>query len=222
VVVVGRASGDVLIGQVLLYGNGGNGAFVCKLKADDGAYIWAQVFGPAAMMPNQLVYDVARGGDDGEVVIAGHFEVMIDFPPNDPIAAVGALDLFLAKLDKDGKALWSIGTGGAENDAVFDLAVDAFGNTVIGGQFGSTVPFGKNMLTSKGFLDSLIAKFGPDGTLLWAQAVGSDGNDVIYGVAMDAAGTTFVAGKLEGNIDLNGQMLTHMGAGDAFYAKFAP
>jgi hypothetical protein len=222
VVAVGRASGDVLIGQVTLYGKGGNCAFICKLKSDDGAYIWADVFGPTTMMPKQLAYDVARGGDDGEVVIAGHFEGAIEFPPNDPIPAIGSLDLFIAKLDRDGKAIWSLGNGGADIDAVFELDVDRFGNAVIVGQFSPSLTFGKKTLTSKGLTDGFIVKFTPEGTLLWAQALGSDGNDIVYGVAMDAAGAPFIAGKIEGNTDISGLMLTHAGAGDAFFAKFDP
>lgn len=221
VVVTGRGSGDITIGQSIIAGVS-NGAFVSKLDGDSGAVLWGKVFGPGTVDPNQLVYDVARGGPNGEVVIAGHFQVEIQFPPNLSLKAVEGLDIFLAKLDKDGNAIWSQAFGDAGTDAVFELDVDVFDNIVIGGFFSTSLTFPTESFASAGGNDAFVAKFRPDGSHLWAATIGGALNDNVNGVAVAPDGTSVLTGRIEGTVAVNGMMFTSAGAGDLLFAKLAP
>lgn len=78
------------------------------------------------------------------------------------------------------------------NDLAHDVAVDSSGNTIVVGQY----------YTSVGGTDLLVRKYSPDGTFLWSNSyTGADGADVALSVAVDGAdniavaGYTFVAGQ---------------------------
>ncbi|SHJ04619.1 Por secretion system C-terminal sorting domain-containing protein [Hymenobacter daecheongensis DSM 21074] len=84
------------------------------------------------------------------------------------------------------------------------LATDATGNVYATGSFSGTVGMGGTSLTSRGSTDLCIAKFRPDGTLLWAKQVAGAGATA-YGaaLALDAAGNCYVTGSFTGTLDYN-------------------
>jgi hypothetical protein len=222
VVVTGRGYGDVSIGTGKVAGNTGNGALVCKLKGDTGQLLWGKIFGSPALGATQIVFDVARGGGDDDIVIAGHFEKSIEFPPKLPLTGADGVDVFVAKLDKNGDGIWSHAFTGAANDVAYELDVDAFGNILVGGTFSVSLDFNEQLIQSGGGLDGFAAKLRPDGSLLWAQALHATGGDGVHGVAIDPGGTSYITGPVDGSVMFNGVSFTSVGMGDAFLLKLAP
>jgi len=94
-----------------------------------------------------------------------------------------------------GNWAFNYGTSGASSYAQ-TIARDAAGNVYVAGQFaGATLTLGTVTLTKIGAADGVLAKYAPDGTLLWAQNYGGAGATVVpRGVAVDAAGNLYLAG----------------------------
>ncbi len=57
---------------------------------------------------------------------------------------------------------------------------------------------------------------------LWSQRFGDAGTQNGYAVATDAAGNVYLAGQFQGTANFGGGVLTSLGGGDIFLAKFSP
>jgi hypothetical protein len=224
VVVGGRVSGDVVFNNMPVLGNSAGGAFVGKLSGASGNPLWGKVFGAPSAAHAQLVLDVARAGSAGEVVVAGHFEDAIQFPPNDVIIEGLGLNLFIAKLDQDGNAVWSKGFGGNGLEVAHEVDVDSFGNITVVGSFEAVLDFGPptQPLTSLGGPDGVVVKLNPDGDVLWAQGARGPGTDGAYGVAVDAIGTTYITGVAGPLLVIGEKSLDVSSNVNIFFAKLTP
>ena len=146
------------------------------------------------------------------------------------VAAKGATDLFVVKLDGAGQFEWGAGLGGSGPDEARALAVDALGAVYVGGAFSGQVDFdpgeGARMLGSGGGKDGFVLKLDAAGTLLWAMALGGSGSDQVNGLALNTLGEVDVAGVFSGTVDFDpgAGLLTLSSAGgsDGFIAQFAP
>ena len=135
-------------------------------------------------------------------------------------------DLFIFKLDKNGKTLWAIGAGGKGDDHATGCTTDKQGNIYVTGWFEcKDLALGKITLhnkTEKG-CDMFIAKFSPQGECQWAHNAGGDGNNGDYGtVSTDAKNHVMVSGIAGKQMDFgNGHRLTNKGKSGyaAIYSK---
>ena len=133
------------------------------------------------------------------------------------VVSNGGLDIFVAKLDVNGDGVWAVHYGGVGDEHDPRIAVDAAGDIYIAGSFANQVAFGAVNLVSKGGQDIFVAKLrGSDGSVAWAQSIGSTGDDGILDLAADAAGHVVVAGAVGGAIDSG----TSAGGVDALVASF--
>jgi hypothetical protein len=118
------------------------------------------------------------------------------------------------------KHLWSKRFGDGVGQRAYSVAVDASGNVIVTGHFWGTVDFGGGALTSAGYNDIFVAKFGSDGAHLWSKRFGDGNNQEAYSVAVDASGNVIVTGDFWGAVDFGGGTLTSAGDWDIFVAKF--
>ena len=122
--------------------------------------------------------------------------------------------------------LWSRSFGGSSTgniDCPFGVAVDAFRNVIIAGNFDNTANFGGSDLVSAGGGDMFIAKYSPTGVHLWSKRFGDSLPQVGLGVAVDASGNIFVAGTFSGTTDFgSGVGIVSNGGTDMFVTKYAP
>ncbi|MBI4702468.1 MAG: hypothetical protein HY744_15220 [Deltaproteobacteria bacterium] len=75
--------------------------------------------------------------------------------------SAGDQDVYLAKLDKGGKHLWSQRFGSAWYDASIGVATGATGKIAIAGYFQGQIDFGGGTLQSAGSNDIFVAAFAP-------------------------------------------------------------
>ena len=174
--------------------------------------------------------------DDGNSVITGNLRGTATFGAGEPneimLTSAGRLDVFLAKYAPDGGLLWATRAGGTGEDEGHGVATDADRNILVTGRFTGTSTFGsgepnETSLTSAGSFDVFVAKYAPDGTLLWATHAASTGSDKGEGVATDVAGNSVVTGFFGGLATFgigepNETSLTSAGSFDVFVAKYAP
>ncbi len=153
----------------------------------------------------------------GNTYLAGHFANRL-YVGNHKHMATGR-DLFLAKLDRAGKRVWSRSYGGDFTDNLWAMARDADGNIYIAGSFHKKLVLGKDALSSKGGDEVFVAKLDRDGQPLWARAAGGSGNDSALGVAAADQGSCVVTGQFSGQAIFGKFALTSAGNTDAFVAR---
>lgn len=87
------------------------------------------------------------------------------------------------------------------------LAVDAQGNTFVTGYLAGQTDFGDGPMTVTAPLGGFLAKFAPDGALLWSKRLGTDAVSLSPSdVAVDPAGHVIVLGLVSGGgpLDVDG------------------
>jgi hypothetical protein len=191
------------------------GNFIVKYSLT-GVPLWANALGSDV----PLEPDIRVATDPwGDVVVAveftgsGHFEGM-------PGQLAQGQDIMLIKYQgSDGRLLWHRKIGGGGNDGAHALLTDHDGNLYVGGYFaappapclGQGVDFGGGELCGVGSGKGLafLAKYSPDGNLLWVTtSLGAS----ILDLAMDGA-DHLIASSVRGSApaacsqDLQGQTL---------------
>ncbi len=79
------------------------------------------------------------------------------------------------------------------------MYTDNQANTFIGFEFSETVQWGELSLTPTAGTDMGIAKFDSSGNVLWLRSAGSQFNDRITAIAVNAGGQVFFTGSLRGD-----------------------
>ena len=121
-----------------------------------------------------------------------------------------------------GRWIWGSSFGGPGMERVWDIAADAAGNLMVTGEFTEYLLIGGLNIPSLGLVDSFVAKFDPQGILLWCHALGSLNETAGLGVGADAQGNCYVGGFFNGTLHCQGDSLVSQGIGDAYVAKFDP
>jgi len=184
-------------------------AFVMKLDPN-GNLIWAKSAGGAGVDQAIGVALDALGG----VIITGMYQLTVDFDPGPGTAnisnASAGVDMFVWKLAaSDGSFQWVRGFGGSGSgeDVGYDITTDAAGNIFVAGAYAESVDFdpgaGTTTLTAAGSSEAFVLKLTSAGSFVWAQSIGGTQYDRAYGIAVDAAGSVFATGILQGTADLN-------------------
>lgn len=183
-----------------------------------GALVWLRRAGGPRIDEGR---GVAADGN-GNVLVTGGFEGQASFAEDVSVTAEKGSHAFVAKYDSDGAPLWIRQAGGETYTWGNSVATDSAGNVLVGGAFLENATFDDTTLRSAGKLDIFIAKYDPDGNLMWAQSAGGAGRDIAYSVATDKADNVLVAGTFSRTANFNGVQLETAGGKDAFVAKFTP
>lgn len=157
---------------------------------------------------------------NGNVYVAGTIRGNANFGLTTVTAAGN--DIFLAKYNSTGDLLWLRTAGGSGDEAASSVVIDASGNPYVGGSFRGTALFNNYSVTAVGSDDGFIAKYNSAGDPQWVRAFGSDSQDVVNAMAIDAAGNILAAGFHSGNTSFQGSTttLTTNGKSDLIIAKY--
>jgi len=138
----------------------------------------------------------------------------------------GLIDGFLLKINNNGTRQWSTYYGGAGNDYVYAVAVDAASNPVIAGRTESAATIssaGVFQTALSGSADAFVAKFvAGTGANTFSTYYGGTGVDEASGVTCDATNNIFITGQTTSttNIATAGAYQAALsGANDAFIGK---
>lgn len=119
--------------------------------------------------------------------------------------------------------LWVQQAGGTKHDKIRGMAVDTAGNCYVTGEFTETAQFADQTVTSRGSMDFVLAKYNPQGKLLWLQTAGGEKIDRGYGVAVDKMGNSYVTGHFESpTFQIGDKTFKNHGSYDYFIAKYDP
>ncbi len=137
---------------------------------------------------------------------------LLDFETNDSHSVtVRTTDLGMLNFEKmftimvtDQSEVFAVsaGQGGSTpNDEGRAVVVDPAGNSYVAGTllYADTT----SDSTSSRSQNIFVAKYGPDGSLLWQHTIGSTSDDRARGIARDSLGNIYVTGAFSGTIDFD-------------------
>ena len=216
VFLTGLQDGNADYGGGLIVGWPYGQTFLAKFDPS-GAPLWSKGFIPGG----QSVGTALAVDASGNVALTGWFVGTIDFGVG-TLTSAGQDDIYVAKLDGNGSALWSkrFGDISASQEAL-EVAFDGAGNLGVAGALAGAADFGGGWLSASSSLDAFAAKLDSDGNHVWSKAFGGVGD--VRGLALDAAGNVFLAGVFAPTIDFGGGPLTSNGPdADLYFAKLDP
>ncbi|MGP8214946.1 MAG: SBBP repeat-containing protein [Bacteroidia bacterium] len=120
---------------------------------------------------------------------------------------------------------WAKSAGGS-NLIAYSIATDARGNSYVSGYFtgGSTTIGNFTLPSTGGSGDMFVAKYDPNGNVLWARSAGGSSgydNGIANGIAVDSSGNVYVCGYLNSSsITFGSITLTNNGTSNMFFVKY--
>ncbi|MBW2458213.1 MAG: hypothetical protein JRI68_27155 [Deltaproteobacteria bacterium] len=220
IVLTGFFYGALDVGGGPIPSNDGN-TFVAVYEPD-GRLVWSLGVGGSGPWVQAVVVD-----HEDHIILYGDFARPLQLQPTPQLRPVGLRDIFLAKLDDGGRALWSKRFGKVPTASQYPqgLAIDREGAILISGRFEGAVGFGGIPLKTAPRRPRLfVAKLGPDGSHRWSKTVGTAEQ---YGearllVATDGLGRAYLAGFGAQTVDFGGGRLTAIPPMGAGYSGPAP
>lgn len=195
--------------------NGQRDIFLAKYN-NDGQIQWAVSAGGA------LSDEEARStavDHLGNVIITGRFVDTANFSGTQLISN-GSGDIFVAKYNSIGNLLWVVNAGGPKADRGESVDVDALGNIYVVGFFDSIATFGSVQFEdSTKKEEAFIAKYDPDGNLIWLRSGGGPSADVANGLKVMPNGCCFITGRFNETAAFGSEEITSAGANDIFFAN---
>ncbi len=200
--------------------SGSSDIFIAKYD-NNGAFLWARSAGGAG---NDVAKTLSVDAT-GNVFVAGEYKSnSIVWGTNTLLNAnAGTSDIFIFKLDATGSPLWSIGTGGMNDDEVTALCTGVNGEIYIAGNFkSSAITFGTSTLMNAGGSDLFFTKLDANGNFPWAFAVGGSTDDSVHCISADNIGNIYLGGEFSSDsitFGSNTLVNTTNGNSDAFITK---
>lgn len=223
-------SPTLILGTDTLHNQGEFNGFLAKFDLD-GNPLMAKSFGGTG---SDALTGISSDGQ-GNLVITGSF--------NGPSLTLGAntlfnsgpadtYDSFVARLDANVNPLWAMQMGGNKDENVMNGLIDPAGNIVVGGAFASdTLRMGSLQFINADHFpgsysnDVFMAKYTPDGNLVWARSAGGSFFDDPGNIAVDDGGNSIMAGSFYNTIQFGPYTLVNpdstLGA-DVFIVKYDP
>jgi hypothetical protein len=175
-------------------------AFVAKLNAAGSGLLYSTYLGGDS-------YDESHGiviDASGNAYVTG-VTYSSDFPTTPgafQTAIGGGFDAFVSKLNAAGSALvYSTYLGGSSDDAGFGIAVNGPGDAFVTGHtYSSDFPTTPGALQTQsggggGYDDAFVGKLNSTGSaLIYSTYLGGSGDDVGFGIKVDAAGNAYITG----------------------------
>ncbi len=222
VYVMGSFDSKLSIGTTTLSSpNGNRSMFVGKLDPQ-GKWLWVR---SVDVFSGSLEGQTLAMDSSNHLYIVGNFSTINASSPikmGSTSIISKSWDLFVSKMDKDGKWLWTRTAGGSQYDYSSVLEVDNTGNIYIGGYFSHTdAAFGSTTLSSQGQYDAFVAKLDTSGKWLWVKSVTGKENQQIHSLHLDKQGNVYTAGFTGGDANFGSLQLTgsSLSNGNAFVAK---
>ena len=204
-----------------------------------GAVLWAARIGSTGSdQGNAIATDTS-----GNVFVTGSYSATLTVYNQGPsgtagttLSMAGVVDAFIVKYSSAGAVLWAARISGTGDDRGFGIATDSSGNVLVTGQYASSTlqiynqgPSGTVAIYLPGGLGGFVAKYSPDGAVMWATRIAAN-NTVGYGIATDPSGNVFVTGYYgniltvynQGPSGTAGTTLPWTGGSDCFLVKYNP
>lgn len=190
--------------------------FLTKLDSS-GNVIWAKSAGGTNA---EQIYCVTTD-KLGNVIVGGYFKSGSITFGTTTFSTAGQQDVFVAKYDSSGNALWAKRAGGILNDVGNSVATDDSGNVYLSGEFASSsISFDSFGLSTTGPWDAFVTKFSPTGNVIWVNQIGGAGLEYAESVVVDSASNCYVSGTFSSSTLSVGTTLLDLTNGNSYVLKF--
>ncbi|MCF8256372.1 MAG: hypothetical protein K9J06_02400 [Flavobacteriales bacterium] len=183
----------------------------------------AQVF-DWAMEAGGLGLDAGRAvctDPDGNVIMVGSYSGVAQFGDT-TLVGLGGPDAFIGKYTSEGDLLWMQTVRGPSEDLARGVTTDHEGNILVTGHFTHSAYFilteaDTVELLSAGKKDVFIAKYAPDGQLIWAERAGGPEDDTGTDIKWHRyEGKLAISGGFQGRATFANVSMLAIGLTDAF------
>jgi len=170
----------------------------------------------------------------GTVYVAGSYSGNVDLDPGtgtiSSTTADYASDGYIQKINASGTLIWAKvlkSVGMYTNTSCSRIGTDANGNVYIAGIFTNTTNLApapaSHPATSNGYADVFVSKLDPNGNFLWTYTFGNAQNDIVEDMVVDAAGSVYLTGPVNGTIDFDPSAAEHSitGSNDIYALKIS-
>jgi hypothetical protein len=210
VLLSGVMIGSINFGGGQIDSQGGADAFLASFSAN-GDYRFAISVGNAS---EQSGGQIAMA-PDGSILWSGSFEGDVNVG-GIALKSAGASDMFVAKINGNGKAAWAKALGAAGYDGDTSIAVMPQGQVLISGRYEGIVDLGDGALPATGMGDGqFLVQLKSDGSFGWSRGMGNDTGYFPYSVHVDEKGSPWLIGACAGEVDLFGTKIGSAGQGVA-------
>jgi len=180
-------------------------------------FTWAKVVGGDG---NDGIFGMSVGASSN-LFCVGQFQSTAQFGTNYLIAnSPGYSDIFVAKYDRNGNAIWARKAGGASEDYASAVAVNNLDEVFVTGAFHDTGVFSGFSAISSGIEDVFLTKYDGDGNVQWLRRAGGNGHDFATAIATRGTNGCYVTGAFQSTADFQGTDVTSLGIYDLFLAKY--
>ncbi|MEP7219498.1 MAG: T9SS type A sorting domain-containing protein [Bacteroidota bacterium] len=222
--VTGVFSGTANFDGTSLVGPGKSNLYLAKYGPEHQLR-WANTIAytsaPAGILATGIAID-----NSGNIYLGGTFTKDITLGGTKR-NSLGASDMYLLKVDRDGKFIWGKTPGGnntAGQDVIAALGIDSLGNCYVTGNYDSSATFDGITITAPRAYEMFIAKYDSSGKALWARSAGGEGAFHFgQGIFVDNMGNSYITGRFSGGL-LLGQFsfVVTDGQQKAFIARADP
>lgn len=205
--------------------SGDSDGFIAKIDPS-GQTIWARKFGDPT---NDQEATAVRADKQGNVIVAGSYYGTLDGLGIQVDPSAGSSDVFVAKLDPMGNALWARWGGDSSYQSIESMALAPNGDVIVVGRFSGTWAFNGGGPTFSDVNNNgnvmFVQRFDANGNPLWGTALSNDpqygyGSQYVYSVAVDINGDILVTGYFEGGLKIpDGSVYVGAGYYDVFAMK---
>ncbi len=202
--VTGWFDDSLTMDGVTITESGREQSFIAKYNKS-GRLLWLRRSGGSSKP--SLAFDRSGG-----IYATGSFHKAAQF--DDVILELGrpvshdAIDSYLCKYDRNGKAMWATKLGEATQSVLSSfISTDGKGNIYVAGYFGGQLTINGNALMggTGDNRDTFLAQFDPAGKPVWGKKIGGVGTDQATGVFADASEDVFLVhetGQIIGTTNL--------------------
>ncbi len=174
------------------------GAFAARVHANDSDYLVnlgdADLLGETSRYVNYAVVD-----SSDNAFIVGDFSGDVAFMGDTKAKNQGDRDVFIIKLDPNGKVLFAKTFGSTGKDTPLAIAIAPNKSFYVAGMFGGKILLDGHELLAVGEGDAFLLRFADaDGTLMWASTLAGGGEQQLRKIAVADSGDVYAAGRNDG------------------------
>jgi hypothetical protein len=209
------------------------GIYIDK-RDPEGNALWAKVIRTGSTKKADELSALINLADltavNGNIYITGTFERTIDFGEDISLKSEGRSDMFIAKLDSNGKTQWAIRAGGSgekfnENDkGGLSIVADKQGNVFATGSLNA-YPKGGGSIgdqplgLSKDGMQAVLIKLNAEGKVQWTKNAAAGTLTPNNDLSLDGNGNLYLSGTARFFVEWQGNKTVANGLGDAFILK---
>jgi hypothetical protein len=170
-------------------------------------------------------YGMVREPASGHLYLSGSsFSPGVATPGTHQTTLASLDDGLLVRFDEQGQLVWATYYGGNDHDFIASLDIDIDGNVVLTGHTRSSVGIATDGTLLPGGENCMVARFNPQGQLLWGTYLGGV-YDQGWGIGADGAGNVYVTGVTGSSTGIStagSHQPVYGGLYDAFLVKYGP